>query len=269
MDLRVGPVHWPFTLEKRYIDVLSADGTVLLVYLGWLRVAGLRFRRVTAELFRPGEPPRRGAAAASPPRGGEDWLDYGAARIQGEELSFVTAGLSGQFRFRARRPPASPRVPLFRLGKHCMHWTVEVPDADADGELHWPGGSLRLAGRGYRDLVWMDLSPWQPVLRELRWGRIAAAEHASTWVSLKTAREEVSTGWLDGRITHAEESQGSLAEGRVLIEGSVADLEGLRLGVFRPLLRRLTRDPHEVKWACPADLSGARGVAIHEHVKWR
>jgi hypothetical protein len=268
MDMSTGPVHGPFTLEKRYIDVLAPDGAVLLVYLGWMNVAGLSFRRVTAELFRPAMLPLRGAASATQPRGGPEWLDYGSARIEGETLSFATRGLSGRLRFRPRHPPVAAHN-VVRLGSRGMEWTIEVPDAEAEGELRWPGGSLLLAGRGYRDRVWMDLLPWRSTLRDLVWGRIAAAEHASTWLRLRTVGEETTAGWVDGRVAAIEECEGSLERGRVLLEGGVADLEGLELGVLRPVFRRLFHDPHQVKWACPAVLHGAKGVAIHEHVTWR
>lgn len=156
MDLSVGQARWPFTLEKRYVDVLAPDGTVLLVYLGWVSLGGLRLRRVTADLFQPGAVARRGSAATGRARGGEGWADHGAARIDGENLSFETTGLSARLR-----------------------------------------------------------------------------------------------------------------DQRLLVEGRVADLEGLGLGVLRPVVRRLARDPHQVKWACTAELLGTPGVAIQELVRWR
>jgi len=269
MDLSPGSTRWPFTLEKRYVDVLAPDGTVLVVYLGWMRLFGAGMARVGARLFRPGAPAQGGAAAATAPRGGDDWLDLGSVRIEDDRLSFETAGLSGRVRFRPRHPPASPRVPLLRRGPHRLEWTVEVPDADADGELRWPGGSLLLAGRGYRDRVWMDLPPWRPTLRQLSWGRIAAAEHASTWLRLEAAGEQVSAGWLDGRSAPPEACQGSPRNRRTLVEEAVVDEEVLRLGWLRPVLRHLARDPHLVKWTCAAELLGARGVAILEEVRWR
>jgi hypothetical protein len=146
---------------------------------------------------------------------------------------------------------------------------VEVPDADVAGEVRWPGGSLSLAGRGYRDRVWMDLPPWSFPVRELEWGRIAAGAHASTWVRAATTEEAVTVGWLDGRAAPVGECLGELGEDRVLVESRVVDREGLRLGMLRPLFRRLSGDPLETKWACPATLRGERGSAIHERVRWR
>ena len=60
----------------------------------------------------------------------------------------------------------------------------------------------------------------------------------------------------------------ALGPARVLVEGRVADLPGLRFGLLRPLLRRLTRDPREEKWAGPATLAGEPGRGVHERVVW-
>jgi hypothetical protein len=57
--------------------------------------------------------------------------------------------------------------------------------------------------------------------------------------------------------------------GRLVLDGPAAELEDLRLGALRPLLRRLLRDPEERKWVSTAGLRGSRGVAVREHVRWR
>lgn len=50
---------------------------------------------------------------------------------------------------------------------------------------------------------------------------------------------------------------------------SVAAIPGLRLGPLRGLLRVLSRDPHQTRWAAPASLGGEAGWAVHEEVRWR
>ena len=269
MDLGPGPARWPFTLEKRYLDVLLPDGGVLLVYLGWLRLFGLRRARVTADLFWPGEPARRGAAAAGAVQGGEGWLDYGAARIERERLTFAAGGLSGQLDFAARAPPAALGAPLLAVGGRRLDWIVEVPDADVAGEVRWPGGSLAVRGRGYRDLVRLDLPPWRFPIQELRWGRVAAGPHAATWMEARTRDGELCAGWRDGRPERRPDLAAALGPSRLLLEARVADLPGLGLGPMRWLLRRLSGDPHEAKWAAPGCIDGCAGVAVHEVVRWR
>jgi hypothetical protein len=269
VNLRPGARRWPFTLEKWYVDVLLPDGAVLLVYLVWLRVLGVARTRIAAELFRPGLPVVRGDSPAARLAGGEGWLDLGAARIDGEVLSFHTPGISGRLAYAPRHPAAELGHPLLADGARRLDWTVEVPDADVEGELAWPGGRLPVRGRGYRDRVWLDLLPWRLPLRELSWGRIAAGPRATTWaVARLSGGGECSAAWADGRAIPAASRPGTLGEPRVLVESKVADLPGLRLGALRPVLRRLSRDPREVKWACPASIDAFTGVAIHERVRW-
>jgi len=258
----------PFVLEKWYADTLMPDGSVLLLYLGWMRVLGVPVARCTAELFRPGAQPVRGDAPAPAISGGPGRLDFGPARIDGDLLQWQTEGLSGVLRFSPRHPSIALREPFLELGGRRLLWTVEIPDADVDGELRWPGGRLRVRGRGYRDRVWHDLLPWRFPVRELRWGRSAAGLHACTWVAARTENGKISARWEDGKLISGEAPGPRLGSPRVLVESAVADIEGLRLGALRPLLRRLTGDPYEVKWAAPATLRGAAGWAVHEVVRW-
>ena len=269
MDQGPGPERWPFTLEKRYLDVVTRDGTILVVHLAWMRLLGVRVARVTADLFRPGTLRQGGGAKATRVEGGGRRLACGPAVLRDNVLAFETPGLSGELHFAPRHAPAQLGNPLLRAGKRRLEWTVEVPDADVEGTLWWPGGSTGLAGRGYLDRVWTDLLPWHFPIRELRWGRIAAGEHASTWVRATTRGGEAAAGWADGVMAPPEECSGALGPGRLVLEGAVADLEDLQLGALRPLLRWIVRDPQEWKWVCPAEFRGANGVAVHERVTWQ
>ncbi len=240
---------------------------MLLVYLGWMRVFGVPLARVTAELFRPDGSAVRGHAKARVIRGDGDQLEFGPATLRGDVLSWHTPGLSGELRFAARHPPATLRDPFLEDGGRRLLWTVEVPDADVEGELRWPGGAAAFAGRGYRDRVWFDLRPWRFPIRELRWGRAVSGSHATTWVAARTGDGEVAATWTDGEVFGGAREP-ELAPSRVLVESRVADLQGLRFGALRPLLRRLTGDPHEVKRAGPATLAGEPAWAVHERVVW-
>lgn len=259
-----------FFLEKWYADVLLPDGGVLIVYLARLRALGIPIGRVTVELHPRLGAPVRGDSPARRWRGGEGWLQAGPARIDGELLAFRAGGLEGELRYVPRQPPAVLRDPFLQEGSRSLCWAVELPDADVSGVLRAAGASWRIEGRGYRDRVWFDLRPWRFPLRELRWGRAAAGPHACTWVSARTRSGEVSGRWCDGRVLGEGEDGAALSLGdpRVLVESRVADLEGLRLGALRPLLRRLALDPHERKCAAPARIAGHEGRAVHEVVRW-
>lgn len=269
MNLAPGPDHWPFTLEKWYIDTLMPDRTVLLVYFGRFRAVGIAVARLTAELYRPDGTVQRGDAGADRLTGGEDWLRCGPLTLAGEKLSWHTRGLSGEVEFSPRFSCASLRDPFLKSGGRELAWTVEIPDAEVRGEVRWPGGSAPIRGRGYRDRVWFDLRPWRFPIKELHWGRAAAGPHAATWVRAQTPTGVVEAAWCDGRVLPQLPAEIELRESRVFLEADVLGLEGLRLGIARPLLRRLTGDPHEVKWVAAARLRGHEGVAVHEVVRWR
>jgi hypothetical protein len=247
--------------------VLAPDGTVVLVYLAQLGLGPLVQRRVTAELFRPGSAPIRGDASASEVRGGEGFLRFGSATIEGELLRWETPGLSGELRYRPRAAPTHLGHPFLEHDGRSLTWNVEIPDADVEGELRFPGGALTIAGRGYRDRVWMDIPLWSFPLRELDWGRAVTGSHATTWVRARTTKGLVSAAWLDGALL-PDRPEIALVGTRELLASRVVDLDGLKLGALRPLLRRITGDPHEIKWASRASLGGEEGVAIHEIVRW-
>lgn len=259
----------PFWLEKWYIDTLMPSGDVLLVYLGWLRLLGLTMARVTAELFRADGSQQRGWAAAPTIAGGEDLLRFGPARIEGRSLSWETDGLSGELRFEPRHGPVRLREPFLRSGRRQLHWTIEIPDADVEGEVRWPGGSAGVTGRGYRDRVCFDLPPWRFPIRELRWGRAVASDHAAVWVDARCVHGAVRARWEDGTVIPDDTAPPMKSKERVLLETDVVDLDGMRLGWLRPVFRRLPLNPHEVKWHSGFQLSGEDGYGVHERVVWR
>lgn len=258
----------PFVLEKWYVDTLAEDGTALIVYLGWMRVFGAPMARVTAELFLPDGHVVRGGAKVDRIDARGEHLRFGPVELGPASLRFDTSGLRGDLRFEARRPAVTLKEPFVADGRRSLSWSVEVPDADVSGTLEWPGTRRDLAGRGYRDHVWFDLLPWRYPIRELHWGRAVSRSHATTWVRARMRGTEVATSWTDGEVREGEVVP-ELGRSRVIADTRIVDLEGLRLGAMRPLLRRLTGDPHEVKRAGPAVLGGEQAVSIHEVVTWR
>lgn len=170
-DFSLRAPHFPVSLEKWYIDVLAADGTVCLVYVGTLALCGRRLNRVTAELFRPGAASVRGSARVGALVGGPGFLRSAVVSIEGERLRFNTDGLSGDLVYRARFAPWRLRESFLSVGRRTLTWSAEIPDADVEGRLSWPGGSMAVRGRGYRDRVWFDILPWRfPISRLVRGG---------------------------------------------------------------------------------------------------
>jgi hypothetical protein len=251
----------PFLLEKWYIDTLMEDGGVLLVYLGRVRVLGLD---ITGDrrLFLPD-----GESCAGAPRATIPARDPGfrPGPDQGERLRFETPGLSVSC-LRPRYPAVALAEP-FLARETTVLWKVS-PDAHVMGKCAGHQAADR-SPAGLSDQVWYDLLPWRFPIRELEWGRAAAGEHAATWVRATTPRGTVATGWLDGQADPEAKGAIVLGQSRVLVKSAVADLQVLRLGALRHLVRYLARDPVETKWAAPATIGEARGVAIHEVVQWR
>lgn len=263
--------RWPFGLEKWYIDTLLPDGTVLLVYLARMSVFGVHFGRVTAELFSEGGQRISGTArvARDDIHCDDQGLRFGPATVSENALAWRTDGLSGELSFRPRREELSLRDPFLESGGHSLRWWVEVPDADVEGTLEWPGGQRRIQGRGYRDRVWFDFPPWSFPIRTLRWGRAVCGPRACTWVEAETRSGRVAGRWVDGVSDEIAEIPAELSEDRVILESGVVDLDSLKLGFARPLLRALSGDPHEIKWAVRASMDGHEGRGIHEVVRWR
>lgn len=257
-----------FFLEKWYIDTLLPNGDVLLVYLGRVRILGAWLARVTADLFRANGQVIAAHAAARGVRTGPDLLDFDAARLDGKELSFDLEGLSGRLTFSPRGPAVEPPKPFLARGSCALFWEVEVPDADVSGALSWPGGGCQVSGRGYRDRIAFDFLPWRLPVSSLEWGRAVAGEHAAVWMRAETPDGILRYAWLDGTRQTTDDSV-ILGPARTLVHTAIADLPGLRSGPLRPLLRRLTRDPVETKWAAQAAILGVSGLAIHERVVWQ
>ncbi len=224
---------------------------------------------MTADLFLPDGTHRRGGVKGERPRGDDATTAFGAGGFDPEHVWWRTGGLSGELTFRARWPAFELRCPFLESSGRSLHWLVEVPDAEVRGEVRWPGGSLAVEGRGYRDRVWSDIPLWRLPLRELRWGRAVAGDHAAVWVAaVGPGGVEVAEAWQDGRSAPEGFTPPVSGPGRVFLQGPVIDLEGLRLGPLRTPLGRLLHAPLQVKQASAASLGGETGRAVHEVVTW-
>jgi len=257
-------------LDKYYIDALLDDGSVLLVYIGKIVLAGVALARVSTELFLPDGSRIGGSALGMRLVRRPGFMQCGPVELRGEQLRFATRTLRGELTYRARAAPWTARVPFFARGGHALHWDVELPDADVQGQLHVAGRTLQIAGRGYRDRVWFDFPLARLPLRQLHWGRAYAGSHASTWTRAELADGAlIEAGWQDGESLPGVPPALELTQDRTLVHGPVIDLEALHLGPLRPLLRWTTHDPVQHKWAAAARLAGVAGRAVHEVVTWK
>src|SRR5262245_44549571 len=196
--------RWPFTLEKWYVDTLSDDGAVLMLYFGRVSICGRPLARFTADLFLPDGAVVRGHASVESPRVDGDTVVYGPATMERHRIVWKTDGLSGDLAWTPRHEPVELRAPFLRDGDRSLTWTVEIPDADVTGTLLWNGRERPFTGRGYRDRVWFDVAPWRFPIRELRWGRVVAGSSAAVWVHAQTTGSTIESRWLNGRLVESE-----------------------------------------------------------------
>ncbi len=149
-----------FCLDKWYADLVTADGTVCVVYLSTIRFGVFRHTYVGAEIFSP-DGSRDTVRPSGPVR---DWLESDSAL--GNEIRFPCDG--GEFLLRygpgldAWKPTSSPAPGL--------DWWVEKPRAS--GELWWPGLPEKLTGVGYVDHVRLQRRLPGIGLERLDWGRV-------------------------------------------------------------------------------------------------
>lgn len=258
----------PLCLDKWYADTLLPDGSILLVYLGSLIAGPWCLSRVTADLFLPDGTRHSGGAKGRRPVLGDGSADFSAGGFAGTHLWWQTGGLSGELTFTSPYPGFELACPFLEVGHRSLHWVVEVPDADVRGEVRWPGGSMAIEGRGYRDRVWADLPLWRLPLQELRWGRAVAGDHACVWAEAAGPGGVVTAAWQDGELVPDGLVLPERGPGRVLLEGPVLDLEGLHLGLLRAPLARLLDAPRQVKQTSEASIAGVAGRVVHEVVTW-
>jgi hypothetical protein len=257
----------PFRLAKWYCDVLSEDGTLLIVTFGSVRFAGLERARLVVELHRPDGSILRDATSLEHLRQTDDGCVFDGGALAPNRLTWRAPVLAGSARLAPRFPATSPADPLLAVGRGALRWSVEIPDADAAVELGGPGGRFDLRGRGYCDRVLLDVVPWRPGLRRLTWGHAVFCDGAAWWLELATRRGIVAATWRDGVLV-AGCAPPALSPVRTLVSRPVADLPVLRIPPLGAMARWLAGDPHEQRWLARA--GGDRsGWAVHELVRWR
>lgn len=219
-----------FSLTKWYLDLVTDQGTALIVYAATLEWAALRVGYASTFLARPGAQPLEQRA----------WSHVQMPAIDGETLRFAHDGLGFQ-----------------------GEWTREAPSLDAtllddsDGRLDWrcftPSGKATatlvgepIAGRGYAECITMTRLPWTLPLRRLRWGRYASAAHSAVWID-----------WSNGAPRRWVWFDGASQPAAILEEDSVSGLEsrwGIQLRSVRTLCDRRALEVISVQLRPLADL---------------
>jgi hypothetical protein len=152
-----------YGFDKLYLDVVTDDGTVCIVYLTWTEVLGLRSATAGFELYPPNgsrEVVHARRAPAPPDLAAPEW-----------RVELDVPGGPLEVRHTARSEGWTPAG-----GFPAVDWSVKT--ARAEVEARWLGDPSRpvLRGRGYAD--WVSL---RKITRRLNMRRVTGA--APTWAT--------------------------------------------------------------------------------------
>jgi hypothetical protein len=289
-------------LKKWYSDLVSADGrTAGYLYIMAVRLAGIPFGNVALHLVRDdGAEYRRTKTYPIGPSAWGDDPEIGDSSIvrhaDRTSLSIAINDLILNLDYAGTAAPwsSSSGGTLLDDPRCSIRWKVLQPMADVTGTLTTGAGTVLINGTGYRDLVTMDTNPRAFPAKTLLWGRAHCEEYSFVFNRMEL---------LDGRFLGAllvqqsgdiveetgeilEIDAGAMGAARVSGKNCVLDLESprvlerapvftserLRPAFVRNGLRRISRDPMELKLLSRASVTingkTRPGWAIHELVTW-
>lgn len=195
-------------ISKWYLDLVTDDGTALVVYVVSVGWSGVRID-VASTLFAP---------ADAPPVERTVWTGVSAPESDGETARFRHDGLGVAGEWRRASPPlaATLLAPGDGEGEGEVRWWCGYPSASAAVEID----GRKLGGCGYVELLTMTRPPWTLPLRQLRWGRYASPSHAAVWIDWSGGPPR-RWAWLDG----APRGDATLDGERVVDLGGGASIE--------------------------------------------
>lgn len=255
-------------LTKWYLDLVSDDGTALVVYVATLRWGPVSVDYAATLLARPGE-----ALEETTSFSHVHLPSYEPGEVRLEQPSLGVQGRWGD-------GSAPVSATLLEVPSGTVRWECLLPSAHAWVALR----GEKLEGRGYVERLTMTAPPWALPLRTLRWGRYASAGHAVVWIEWRGGPPKQWV-WMDGEPQrHAcLEATGitGLSHGRRLTLSDFRELCDRRaLQVLSRRLPSLARVPlgplrnlRETKRLDQGVLAtpGAdpdQGWALHEVVTW-
>ena len=265
-----------FQFRKLYADVLSADGSLCVVYLSWAKLLGRWYGRSGVELYA-----ADGTRTVYP--GGD------VAVVERSELDATRIVVSlpkGQLvlQYEPEHEGFSPPSPA-----ECpsLSWSVLVPRGRA--RISSPDVGDR-EGVGYVD--WVTLSRPTRLLRfrELMWGRAHVADTTVAFTSLeltdghawrtgavwtRPSRAGVPAGDVMAQLDDAGvgrvkvgDAAATLRAERVLHEGDAFGPDRLSKAIDRLVVRAVAGPTHETRWVGAARIGDDEGRAVFERVRF-
>jgi hypothetical protein len=174
------------TFEWWYFDGLLDDGTVVVVWFGDNWLYGSHTRAVTIELTPAGKPTRRVMRTFEEPGSfATDHADIkiGPHQFKGDLDTYSihvdpadTGGVGCDLTLRRRVASYRPATGYIEAGKEFFAWLVAVPEGAVTGTLITDGETRQVAGSGYHDHNWGNVSPAK-LFDGWWWGRGRSGQH--------------------------------------------------------------------------------------------
>jgi hypothetical protein len=268
-----------YAFEKLYMDLVTDDGTVCIVYLTWTEVMGMRQATAGYELYTPDG--RREVVHARRPA---ELPDLQASEWR---LELDVPGGPVEVRHTARSDGWTPATSF-----PSVAWSVKT--ARADVEMRWLGDAGRptLRGHGYADWVSLHKITRRLGMRRVDWGRAHVGDQTVVWNRIHPMAGEAWTRALVVRGTQRTECEAIelaaggdavavtgadgvarkvlLGAGRVIHDGPALDKERLPSAVARNLAKLVSPPIDETRWVRRARMDGeaGEGWALLEHVRF-
>lgn len=259
-----------FRLVKWYLDLVTDDGTVLIVYAAELRWPAVRLEYVSTFLAHRNAAPRERSA----------WTGVVLPEVDGEGITLGHVGLGFRGQWHRGAPPVE--AALLADAEGAVQWDCLMPKATARAVVD----GRTLIGSGYAERLTLTRPPWTLPWRGLRWGRFTGASRTATWIDFQGDAPQCRV-WLDSvpwpgvtvdatgvrRQGAGEGPALHLAPDRELLNRQALQVISKRMPALRALpLGRIgtLREVKELAWgrlhvgAAVAD----EGWVIHEEVCW-
>jgi len=199
-----------FRLSKWYLDVVTAEGAVAILYAARLHWGRLRVSYASVLLDGPGG--QHGEAATI--RG------VRRPRVEDDTVTWQSNPLDVRGTWRRSAPPI--RRDLLRTASGAIQWECHMPLAQATVRR----GDTVLTGLGYVESLRLTLPPWKMPFRALRWGRHTSDHRSLIWIEW-SAGECRRWVWLDGEEQPGAELTGDGVHG--LAHGEALRIEAGRV----------------------------------------
>lgn len=163
-----------FSLEKYYVDLVSAEGQYFIGYSARLSWGAVKISYCAAvhDPSLSGIDSRPSLSSRNAPVDGDSIFAWRNPKL----------GFDGQW----RRLASAERLLLLRTDEGVVDWKCIQPSAQV--RLTTASGEV-LRGLGYVECLYLTIPPWHLGLRTLFWGRFVSERHAIVWIAWRGQHE--------------------------------------------------------------------------------